>query len=289
MSFPPPLPRSSQLVLCWFQMVEGQGDSPGAFWTMRQKGKPMSVHSMAQGSPGGKTNTSTLPQPPNQLSREPCYTHTWGTSLHPAHSQAYQHMGAGVSRKWQLGRVGTVSSTRFHRDAWTQTGRSSHTAGLGTALAREGDREITRCLRREKGCLGSPWGGESPPTSRRKYQKFMLVAKKEPTGTFTTPDKGWGLFLLSNQPCTEGVTCCGCLISTSLSQLETCQPSAETTSTETDILISSFPDCTSPLLGVKDDFLHKTQHPSTLFPAHRAFIAAAQSRQLGSSQSPRSI
>lgn len=42
------------------------------------------------------------------------------------------------------------------------------------------------------------------------------------------------------------------------------------------------PDCTSPSLGVKDDFLYKTQHPSTLLPAHRAVPAAAQSRKLGS-------
>lgn len=103
-----------------------------------------------------------------------------------------------------------------------------------------------------------------PTASGRKYQKVIVVAKKSQQVHLQTSGgqgKGWCLFLLSNQPCTEGVTCCGCLISTSLSQLETCQPSAETISTVTEILISSSPDCTSLSLG---DVSFYTRHNTPL-------------------------
>lgn len=131
-----------------------------------------------------------------------------------------------------------------------------------------------------------------PTASGRKYQKVIVVAEKSQQVHLQTSGgqgKGWCLFLLSNQPCTEGVTCCGCLISTSLSQLETCQPSAETISTVTEILISSSPDCTSLSLGDVSFYTRHNTFFSTLLPAHRTVTGAAQRRQLGSSQSPKSI
>ena len=45
---------------------------------------------------------------------------------------------------------GTVSNARVHKDTWTRTGRSSPTAGLGTALARGGDREILGAWERRR-------------------------------------------------------------------------------------------------------------------------------------------
>lgn len=130
-----------------------------------------------------------------------------------------------------------------------------------------------------------------PTTSRRKYQKFIIVAKKNQQvhlQTLVGRVKADVCFYWTTSHVLKGAPAVFSWYPT-LSHLEPHQPSAETTSTEVEILISSFPDCTSPSLGAKVDFLYKTKQPSTLLPAHKAITAAAQSRQLGSSQSPRSI